>query len=281
VGRLAKSLLLTAALPAVIAFGCNQRSAFYCEITLLLPATSVDPADQRTYARLTINGQEVPEATRLRAFNVKLKTARDSVNVTYSFWPKTYTNVVRTRVVPVEAGKPVQIDLTQEDPANPDQIRSIFVSTPMPVVDELCRLANVGPKDIVYDIGCGDGRMVISAVAKFGAKNGVGFDIDPDRIQESRMKAEKAGVLNKIVFRVQDALTIKDLSEATVVMMFVGEDLNRKLRPMLQETLKPGARIVSHHFDMGEWKPDKSEKFMAANDEGVKIEHSLYLWRIK
>jgi len=266
----------------VVLWCCRKSLVFESEVRVLLPATSVDPLDKRSFGRLTINGQEIPEgAYRLRAFKVKLHAEQDSLTVVYSFWPKTYTNIVRTKVVPVENGQVVQIDLTREDPANPDQIQPLFITTPMPVVERMCTLANIGKDDVVYDIGCGDGRMVITAVAKFAAKKGVGIDIDPKLIEESRDNAKKAGVLQKIAFRVEDALKLKDLSEASVIMLFVGEDLNRKLRPILQRTLKPGARVVSHHFDMGDWKPDKTEKFTALNKEGVDEDYALHLWTIK
>jgi len=275
------SLLFAASFLSLVGGGCGKNPAFECEFRVLLPPTSVDPVTGSKFGRLTINGQERPEGMRLRAFKIKLRAAKDSITVVYSFWPRTYTNVIRSKVVPVENGQVVQVDLTSEDPEHPDQVQAIFVSTPMPVVERMCKLANIGADDVVYDIGCGDGRMVITAVAKFAAKKGVGIDIDPKRIEESRENAKRAGVLQKIDFRAEDALKLKDLSEASVVMLFVGEDLNQKLRPILQQTLKPGARVVSHHFDMGDWKPDKTEKFMALNKEGVKEEYALHLWTIK
>jgi predicted RNA methylase len=262
--------------------GCKKSSVFECEVRLLLPATSVDPQDGRVFGRLTINGKEIADiADRLRAFKIKLSSAHDSLKVVYSFWPKTYTNIIRSKVIPVEDGEVVQLDLTKEDPTNPDKIRPLFITTPMPVVDEMCKMAAIGKNDIVYDIGCGDGRMVLTAIAKFGAKRGVGIDIDPKLIETSRENAKKAGVFDKIEFRAEDALKITDLSDADVVMLFIGEDLNRKLRPVLQKTLKHGARVISHHIDMGDWKPTQTKYVKAVNDTGAELEYALYLWKIE
>src|SRR5205807_2051933 len=131
------------------------------------------------------------------------------------------------------------------------------------------------PKDVVYDLGCGDGRMVITAVKKFHAKRGVGVDLDPERITESKENAAKAKVSDKVEFRVGDVLKIKDLSDATVVLLYMGDDIDLRLRPILKATLKPGSRIVSHRFKMGDWKPERS---ITINEEGE--DYHVHLWRI-
>src|SRR5438046_9379949 len=123
----------------------------------------------------------------------------------------------------------------------------------------MLRLANVGKDDLVYDLGCGDGRLVITAVEKFQAQRGVGVDIDPERIKDSNANAQKSRVQGKVEFRQGDVLEINDLADASVVMLYMGNDLNLRLRPILQKTLKPGSRIVSHRFLMGDWKPLKTE----------------------
>jgi cyclopropane fatty-acyl-phospholipid synthase-like methyltransferase len=171
--------------------------------------------------------------------------------------------------------------MRKEDPANPDKIFPIFYPTPHSLMKPMCDLAKVTRDDIVYDIGCGDGRLVIAAVKQYGAKKGVGIDINEKLIKESKENARKAGVADKTVFRVQDALKIKDFSEATVVMLYMGEDLNLKIRPVLKKTLKPGARIVSHRFLMGDWKTDKTLNITAKRDEGDEDEYALHLWTIK
>ena len=131
----------------------------------------------------------------------------------------------------------------------------IYVPTPHEVVDDMLRLANVGPNDVLYDLGSGDGRIAIAAAKKFGIK-AVGIDIDPERIKEATENAKKAGVSHLVEFRQED-LFKADFKEATVITLYLLPDLNVKLRPRLWEDLKPGTRIVSHQFDMGTWKPDK------------------------
>ncbi|HEX2334658.1 MAG TPA: class I SAM-dependent methyltransferase [Burkholderiales bacterium] len=133
-----------------------------------------------------------------------------------------------------------------------------FVPTPEKVVDRMLEMAKVGPNDVVYDLGSGDGRIVIAAAKKHGAR-GVGIDIDPDRIKEARANARKAGVSDRVDFREGD-LFKTDLSEATVVTLYLLSSVNLQLRPKLLSELKPGTRIVSHAFDMGDWTPIKTEK---------------------
>lgn len=145
----------------------------------------------------------------------------------------------------------------------------IFVPTPEQVVEGMLKLAKVGPKDVVYDLGCGDGRTVIMAAQKFGAR-AVGIDIDPERIAESTANAKTAGVTGKVKF-IQGDLFEADIHEATVVTLYLLTTLNIKLRPKLWRELKPGTRVVSHAFDMGDWQPDKTEDV-----DGRKI----YLWTI-
>ena len=132
----------------------------------------------------------------------------------------------------------------------------IYVPTPHEVVDDMLRLANVRKGDVLYDLGSGDGRIAIAAAKKFGIK-AVGIDIDPDRIREATENAKKAGVSDLVQFRQED-LFKADFKEATVVTLYLLPDLNVKLRPRLWEDLKPGTRIVSHQFDMGTWKPEKT-----------------------
>jgi SAM-dependent methyltransferase len=131
----------------------------------------------------------------------------------------------------------------------------IFVPTREPVIEAMLDTAGVGPNDIVYDLGCGDGRIVVAA-AKRGAR-AVGIDIDPQRITEARQRAVDEGVTDKVTFLEQD-LFQSDIREATVVTLYLLPSLNVKLRPMLMEQLRPGTRIVSHDFDMGDWKPEKT-----------------------
>lgn len=148
-----------------------------------------------------------------------------------------------------------------------------FVPTPQDVVQRMLSLAGVKAGDVVYDLGSGDGRLVIAA-AKLGAR-GVGVDIDPQRIEESRANAKAAGVADQVEFRLQDALEA-DISDATVVTLYLLSASNAKLRPKLTSQLAPGARIVSHQFGMGDWEPAKVETFTDGNGTS----RTLYLWTV-
>jgi ubiquinone/menaquinone biosynthesis C-methylase UbiE len=145
----------------------------------------------------------------------------------------------------------------------------IFVPTGFDVVVQMLKLAEVTSKDIVYDLGCGDGRFVVTAARQFGAR-GVGVDIDPERIKEARELSARTGADDKVRF-IQGDLFETDISEATVVTLYLLTRLNLKLRPKLLKELKPGTRIVSHAFDMGDWKPEKTETAGGS---------SLFLWRV-
>jgi protein-L-isoaspartate O-methyltransferase len=150
-----------------------------------------------------------------------------------------------------------------------------FVATPPDVVERMLRLANVGPDDVVYDLGSGDGRIVIAAARMFGAR-GVGIDIDPALVDQARANAAAASVSDRVTFRVEDAMTT-DVSDATVVTLYLLAASNVKLRPHLQEQLRPGARIVAHNFGMGDWEPDTVDTFQ---DEGGAT-RTLMLWTIR
>ena len=131
----------------------------------------------------------------------------------------------------------------------------IFVPTPQEVVDEMLKVAGVKKGDVLYDLGSGDGRIPVTAAKKFGIR-AVGIDIDPQRIAEANENAKKNGVTSLVQFKQEDLFTTK-FSDATVVTLYLLPDLNVKLRPRLWKELRPGTRIVSHQFDMGDWKPEK------------------------
>lgn len=190
--------------------------------------------------------------------------------------PNNYAKITRTRKVSVKAGQEVEVDLRQPNEQEPDKIVIRFVPTPQEVVEAMLKLAEVGKDDVVYDLGCGDGRIVITAVEKFGAKRGVGVDLDPQRIRESKDNAREHKVEDKVQFRQGDVLEIKDLSSASVVTLYMSDALNLAMRPILQKTLKPGARIVSHRFTMGDWKPLKTITVTDAGGE----RYRLHLWKI-
>ncbi len=147
----------------------------------------------------------------------------------------------------------------------------IFVPTPQAVVDTMLKMADVKSGEMVYDLGCGDGRIVITAARDFGAR-GIGVDIDPKRISESRENATKAGVTDRVQFRQTDLFTM-NFADADVVMLYLLPALNVRLRPRILDELKPGTRVVSHAFMMGEWEPD--EKAEVGNPA-----KSVYFWRV-
>ena len=147
-----------------------------------------------------------------------------------------------------------------------------YVPTPQDVVNQMLSLARVTSNDVVYDLGCGDGRIPITAAKMYGAR-GVGVDIDPRRIMEANANAKTAGVEKLVRFRLQDAMTV-DVSDATVVTLYLLSSANLKLRPILTKQLRPGARIVSHAFTMGDWQPDKVVDFT----DTMGIIRTLFVW---
>ena len=154
---------------------------------------------------------------------------------------------------------------------SPEQIpiNTPYVASQPRIVNAMLELAKVTGSDTVYDLGCGDGRIVIAAAQQYGAR-GVGIDINPARIEEARANARDAGVDDRISFEAND-LFDADIHKATVVALYLLPDVNLRLRPRLLRELKPGTRVVSHAFDMGDWKPDK--------ELIVEGEH-VYLWTI-
>jgi cyclopropane fatty-acyl-phospholipid synthase-like methyltransferase len=143
-----------------------------------------------------------------------------------------------------------------------------YVPTPQEVVDAMLKLAEVKKGDVVMDLGCGDGRIVVTAAQKFNATKAMGFDLDPERIKEANENARKAGVTGRVQF-IEKNLFEVDVSDASVVTLYLLPGVNEKLKPRLQKELKPGSRIVSHSFSMGDWQPVKQEDINGRR---------IYLW---
>ena len=158
--------------------------------------------------------------------------------------------------------------------SSPAETRPRFEPTDIEIVRRMLELAEVKSTDVVYDLGCGDGRIVIEAAKRYGAR-GVCVEIDPKLVAEAKANARDAGVADRIEFRNEDLLTTP-LQEATVVMLFLSVDMNLALRPKLWRELKPGARIVSHWHRMGDWTPDKS-----IDIRSYFRYHPVYRWTIK
>jgi precorrin-6B methylase 2 len=154
-----------------------------------------------------------------------------------------------------------------------------YVPTTEEAVRAMLKLADVKETDIIYDLGCGDGRIVIAAAKTYGAR-GAGIDIDPERIREAKDNAKKAGVENLVRFEKND-LFQAHIREATVVTLFLLPSVNLKLRPKLLQELKPGTRVVSNTFDMGDWRPEKEQSLPGADDdEAAYLSHKFFLWTI-
>jgi hypothetical protein len=263
----------------------NPPSTSEATLVLQLPSSTQPPqhASDRV-PKLTINGKDEPvkwgDAKELTV-KVPPPESKDDITIVYSFWPKSYSNTIRTKVAKFEKGARIKVDFNIEDEGRPDSIKPIYFPTPESVVDEMCRMAQVGKDDVVCDIGCGDGRLVIGGVKRFGAKRGIGVEINPELIVACKENAVKAGVSDKVEFRNEDALKMKDLPEATVVLLYVGEDFGKVLGPVLRKTLKPGARVVSHRFPLGDWEPDVEKTITAKNNYEQDEEYILKLWTIK
>ena len=156
-----------------------------------------------------------------------------------------------------------------------------FVPTPMEVVDRMLEMAEVSRGDVVYDLGSGDGRIVIRAAKKYGAR-GVGIEMDAQLVKLSREKAREEGVSHLVEFRVEDALKT-DVSSATVVTLYMLPWFNAQLRPAFERQLRPGARVVAHDYDIEGWIPARVDKLSTIENKvgGARHQHIIYLWRMK
>lgn len=195
--------------------------------------------------------------------------------------PNNYTTIVRTREITFKAGETIEIDLRKKDDKLKDNVIIRWVPTPRVVAKDMCELAKVGKDDVVMDPGCGDCIMLITAVEDAKAKRAIGTDLDPKMVQTGKEAVKTAKLEDKITVKEGNALELKadDLKDVTVVMLYMGNELNIRLRPILWEHLKPGARVVSHRFIMGDWKPDKSVTVNRVGDYGEEEFH-LHVWTV-
>ena len=162
----------------------------------------------------------------------------------------------------------------KQPPGGPRRPDVEYVPTPQPIVDKMLELARLKKTDLLYDLGCGDGRIVVTAAKKYGVK-AVGYDIDPKRVAEARDNAKKSGVEDLVTIELKDIFTL-DLSRANVVTLYLLPELNVKLIPQLDK-LAPGSRVISHDFDMEGVTPDKKLKLRPA---GVPEDHAIYLFNV-
>jgi uncharacterized protein (TIGR03000 family) len=229
------------------------------------------PADD---AELVVNGEAIGGGGASRTFETPpLNESAHQYTFTVTWMPNAYTTMTRTKTVAFRRGETVRVDLRVEDPA--DRVRVIYVPTPADVAAAMVDLAGVGRNDVVYEPGCGDARITTAAI-RAGARRGICIDIDPERARESKANVEASGLANRIDVREGDALDVKDLSDVSVVFLYMGDHFNLLVRPVLWRELKVGARIVSHRFTMGDWKPDRTVSVMS--EMGGFSE--LHLWTI-
>ena len=225
---------------------------------------------------LVVNGNAMPDTgtgTSRKFETPPLKPGTHTYTFAATWQPNAYTTITRTKTVSFRAGEQVVVNLMVEDPG--DRVRVQYVPTPADIAEEMVALASVTEGDVVYEPGCGDARITIAAI-KRGAKRGICVDIDPERVEESSAKVKEAGFADRIDVRLGDALDVRDLSDVTVVLLYMGDHFNLLIRPVLWKQLKVGTRIVSHRFLMGDWKPDKT---VTVSSE-VGGDYDLHLWTV-
>jgi SAM-dependent methyltransferase len=255
--------------------GCTaeQPTVPVVHVKVLLPLEDLDGS-----GKIVADGREFAGKGTERTIAVPKKADATHVVIADSWEPNNYTKITRTRKV-AWSTSPMIVDLRKASDVEgeKDEIVVRWVPTPVEAAEAMCRLGRVTPEDVVYDLGCGDGIMVFTAVEKFNARRGVGVDLDKDLILKCTNKARDLGLKDRFDFRVGDVLKVEDLSDASVVLLYMGDDINKRLQPILKKTLKPGSRVVSHRFLMDtDWPPDQSERL---NVKGEVID--IHLWEIK
>jgi uncharacterized protein (TIGR03000 family) len=238
------------------------------EITILVPYK-----DLHEETVVKVNGKKIDGEGGTRTYKASVEKNKDAkFKIEVVIVPNNYEVLTRYKEITLKGGDNVKVDLTVK--TKTDRVKARWVPTPDDIVDEMSKLAKIGKNDVVYDLGCGDSVMLIRPIQKFGAKKGVGIDIDPEMIKKSKEKIKEAKLEDRIELRQGDILDVKDMSEATVVLLYIGDLLGERLSPVLRKTLKPGARIVSHRFRLGDWEPTKT--VTVKGDDGH--EYDLHLW---
>ena len=263
-------LLVVSALVVAAGPGTAAQSSAPVVSRLTSPVVVALPADD---AELAVDGQPIPGQGSSREFSTPPLDPGSAQRFTFTAtWkPNEYTTMTRSKTVSFRAGETVRVDLSVESPG--DRVRVIYVPTPADVAEAMVDLAGVKPDDVVFEPGCGDARITIAAIRK-GARRAICVDIDGERARESQANVKAAGLANRIDVREGDALDVKDLSDVSVVFLYMGDHFNLLIRPVLWRELKVGSRIVSHRFGMGDWPPDKT---INVGDGGF---WELHLWTI-
>jgi uncharacterized protein (TIGR03000 family) len=265
-------------MPLILALVLSGAAAMHSAVQapLTAPRTTLFTITVPAFdAELEIEGKVVLGTGISRTFETQLlATGRSYQYTLVAKWaPNPYTNMTRTKTVTFWPGEQLRIDLSVDDPA--DRVVVRYVPTPEHVVTEMVKLAGVTRDDVIYEPGCGDARITIAAV-KSGARRGVGVDLDPERVTESQANVAAAGLTEKIDIRLGDALDQPDLGSMTVVFLYMGDHFNMLIRPYLWKQLPVGARVVSHRFLMGDWKPDKT----VTVTDSYGLPYELHLWTI-
>ena len=268
-------LLSGIGVPATPHVGASPRPAQATASTAAGVTSRVTVLVPEDDAELVVDGDTIGNAGTSRSFETGpfAGGTTHEFTITATWQPNTYTTMTRSKTVSFRAGEPVTVDLTIDDPD--DRVRVIYVPTPADVAEAMAELAGITRDDVVYEPGCGDARITIAGI-KRGASRAICIDIEPERAAESRVNVRTAGLEDRIDVRLGDALDIKDLSDVTVVFLYMGDHFNLLIRPVLWRDLKVGSRIVSHRFTMGDWAPDKTISVMS-DDGGV---YELHLWAV-
>jgi uncharacterized protein (TIGR03000 family) len=267
----------------LVVAGFSTRSAaqekIESKISILVPYENLH-AD----TIVKVNGKQIDGEGGTRVHKVAIEKGKEiKLTIEALIEPNNYTKIVRKKEITLKGGGNVnvKVDMNGEQPfeelSRPDDITVRYVPTPDDIVDEMCKLGKVGKDDVVYDLGCGDARMLIRPIQKFGAKRGVGVEFDPDVMKKEAVpNVKKHKLEDKIELRQGDMLKLqpKDVEDATVVLLYIGDDLGKRVSPVLKNALKPGSRIVSHRFMLGDWTPTKS--VMIKGQDGG--EYDLHLW---
>lgn len=262
------------AVVAVATTACGQEKAA-AKIVVKAPATGFMPTV------VLVDGAEIKGTGGVWTFtSAPLEPGKDrTFKVEARIEPNNYTKISRPREVTLKAGGEVVLDLNVED-KKLDKIVVRWVPTPDDIVDKMAEIAKVGKGDVIFDPGCGDAVMLIRPVKLLGAKKGIGIDIDPKMVKAAEEKAKAEGVADKIVIKEGDILNEMDMAvcaEASVVLIYIGDDLGARMAPVLQKLLKPGTRVVSHRFTLGDWTPDESVT-VTGKDGG---RYELHSWVVK
>jgi len=278
----ARPRLLAAAVALVFGLlaGAQDKKA-PATIKLLIPETPTKTSLKVEGKELETNDKAAREGVRVLV-TPELEPGKSyAYKVEATIEPNNYTKIVRTREITFKAGEEVTLDLRKKDDKVADNVIIRWVPTPKVVVKDMCELAKVTKDDVVMDPGCGDAIMIITAVQDFHAKKGKGIDYDPKKAKESQENVEKAGLKDKISVKEGNALKLNadDLGDVTVLMLYMGNELNIRIRPLIWQYMKPGSRVVSHRFIMGDWKPDKTIKVTREGDYGIE-DFTLHVWTV-